>query len=75
MSESTSFDYRVSLVGDYWDFNVRIGLELDEYTGNCSDEAQEKAEKEVWLNYPDLFNRANEITVTLLLDNDEEIEL
>lgn len=73
-SELTSYEYRVSLVGDYWDMNLRVTIELDEFTGNCSEQAQELAQKETWLNYPDLYNKAQEMTVTLLLDG-EEIEL
>jgi len=67
------YEYRVSLIGNYWDFNVRVGCDTEEL-GNCSDEARELVIKDTWESYPDLVNRAQEITVTLLLE-DEEIEL
>lgn len=40
---SDFYEYRVTFVGDYWDFNIRVQIELDEHTGNLSDEAREKA--------------------------------
>ena len=34
MSEVNYYEYRVTYVGDYWDFNIRVQICLDEYTGN-----------------------------------------
>jgi cytolysin (calcineurin-like family phosphatase) len=74
-----SYDYRVTFVTDYLTITTNVCLELDETTGNLSDEAYEQATINGVNNIVDELGRfyetlINDITVTLLLD-DEEIEL
>lgn len=71
--------YRVTMVTDYLAITTTVSLNLDEYTGNLSPEAWRQAviEADAMTEYEvnrKISHRANEITVTLLLD-DEEIEL
>ena len=74
-----SYDYRVTFVTDYLTINTNVCLELDDTIGNLSDEAYEQATINGVNNIVDELGRfdetlINDITVTLLLD-DEEIEL
>ena len=74
-----SYDYRVTFVTDYLTITTNVCLELDDTTGNLSDEAYEQATINGMNNIEDEIGKINEtiindITVTLLLD-DEEIEL
>jgi cytolysin (calcineurin-like family phosphatase) len=74
-----SYDYRVTFVTDYLTITTNVCLELDETTGNLSDEAYEQATINGMNNIEDEIGKIdetiiNDITVTLLLD-DEEIEL
>lgn len=71
--------YRVSMTNDYLTVMTTVSLVLDEYTGNCGPEAYRQAIIEADAVIEDdlgqkLSKRANDITVTLLLD-DEEITL
>jgi hypothetical protein len=73
------YDYNVIFTGNYWSLTTRISIELDDTTGNLSDEAREQAEEraneairgELGI---DPINFAHSINVALLLD-DEEIWL
>jgi cytolysin (calcineurin-like family phosphatase) len=74
-----NYDYRVTFVTDYLTITTNVCLELDETTGNLSDEAYEQATINGMNNIEDEIGKIdetiiNDITVTLLLD-DEEIEL
>ena len=74
-----NYDYRVTFVTDYLTITTNVCLELDDTTGNLSDEAYEQATINGMNNIEDEIGKINEtiindITVTLLLD-DEEIEL
>jgi cytolysin (calcineurin-like family phosphatase) len=74
-----SYDYRVTFVTDYLTITTNVCLELDDTTGNLSDEAYEQATINGMNNIEDEIGKIdetviNDITVTLLLD-DEEIEL
>jgi len=74
-----SYDYRVTFVTDYLTINTNVCLELDDTIGNLSDEAYEQATINGVNNIVDELGHfdetlINNITVTLLLD-DEEIEL
>jgi cytolysin (calcineurin-like family phosphatase) len=73
------YDYRVTFVTDYLTITTNVCLELDDTTGNLSDEAYEQATINGMNNIEDEIGKIdetiiNDITVTLLLD-DEEIEL
>lgn len=73
------YEYRVTMVVDYLTVTTNISLMLDDNTGNLSSEARDQAiiEADAAIEYDlgrKLSHRANEITVTLLLD-DEEVEL
>ena len=74
-----SYDYRVTFVTDYLTITTNVCLELDDTIGNLSDEAYEQATINGMNNIEDEIGKIdetviNDITVTLLLD-DEEIEL
>jgi len=74
-----NYDYRVTFVTDYLTITTNVCLELDDTTGNLSDEAYEQASINGMNNIEDEIGKIdetviNDITVTLLLD-DEEIEL
>ena len=70
------YDYNVIFTGNYWSLTTRISIDLDEYTGNLSDEAREEAvdraagaiQEELGIN-PLAF--AHSSNVALLLDNEE----
>lgn len=75
----SEFYYRVEMITDYLTISTTVSLDLDEYTGNLSEEAGKQAviEADSMIEYEmgkKLSHRANDITVTLLLD-DEEITL
>ena len=68
--------YRVTMVTDYLEITTTVSLDLDEYTGNLSGEAYKQAviEADSMVEYEmgkKLADRANDIIVTLLLDNEE----
>lgn len=75
----TEYDYNVIFTGNYWSLTTKISIELDEYTGNLSDEAREQAieraseciSEEIGI---DPTNFAHSINVALVLD-DEDIWL
>lgn len=74
-----NYDYRVTFVTDYLTITTNVSLELDDTTGNLSDEAYGRAAVKGMNNVEDEIGKINEaiindITVTLILD-DEEIEL
>ena len=76
MSELNYYEYRVTFIGDYWDFSIRVQICLDENTGNTSDEAREKAiteamEKE-WV--AELVAMSDDTKVVLMLGG-EDIEI
>jgi hypothetical protein len=73
-------EYRVQFVTDYLTIETLISLDLDEYTGNASSEAHKQAviEADASVEYEfgkRIADRANQITVTLLLDDGDELEL
>ena len=73
------YSYRVTFVTDYLTIITNVELELDDTTGNCSSEAYKQAAINGMNNIEDEIGKIdetiiNDITVTLLLD-DEEIEL
>ena len=73
------YDYNVIFTGNYWSLTTRISIDLDDTTGNLSDDAREEAldraagsiQEELGIN-PLAF--AHSSNVALLLD-DEEIWL
>lgn len=75
----SEYDYNVIFTGNYWSLTTRISIDLDDTTGNLSDEARELAEDmaneairgELGI---DPINFAHSTNVSLLLD-DEEIWL
>ena len=74
-----SYDYRVTFVTDYLTITTNVCLELDDTIGNLSDKAYEQATINGMNNIEDEIGKIdetviNDITVTLLLD-EEEIEL
>lgn len=70
------YDYNVIFTGNYWSLTTRISIDLDEHTGNLSDDAREEAldraagaiQEELGIN-PLAF--AHSTNVALLLDNEE----
>jgi hypothetical protein len=71
-----SYDYRVTFVTDYLTITTNVCLELDETTGNLSDEAYGQATINGMNNIEDEIGKIdetiiNDITVTLLLDDEE----
>ena len=73
------YDYRVTFITDYLTINTNVSLNLDNTIGNCSEEANAQARINGLNNIVDELGRfdetlINDITVTLLLE-DEEIEL
>jgi hypothetical protein len=73
------YDYRVTFVTDYLTITTNVSLNFDDTIGNCSNEAYEQAVINGENNIKDELGQfdeslINDITVTLLLD-DEEIEL
>lgn len=73
------YSYRVTFVTDYLTIITNVELELDDITGNCSNEAYKQAAINGMNNIEDEIGKIdetiiNDITVTLILD-DEEIEL
>ena len=74
-----SYDYRVTFVTDYLTITTNVCLEGDNHFQNLSDEAYQQATINGMNNIEDEIGKIdetiiNDITVTLLLD-DEEIEL
>jgi hypothetical protein len=75
----TEYDYNVIFTGNYWSLTTKISIELDEHTGNLSDEAREQAieraseciSEEIGI---DPSNFAHSMNVALVLD-DEDIWL
>lgn len=75
----SEYHYRVTMVTDYLAITSTVSLILDEYTGNLSPEAWKQAviEADAIIEYEmgkKLSEHANEISVVLLLEN-EEIEV
>lgn len=72
----SEYDYNVIFTGNYWSLTTRISIDLDDTTGNLSDEAREEAldraagaiQEELGIN-PLAF--AHSTNVALLLDNEE----
>jgi len=77
--DTTEYDYNVIFTGNYWSLTTKISIDLDDTTGNLSDEARELAgdraneaiREELGI---DPINFAHSIHVSLVLD-DEEISL
>lgn len=74
-----SYAYRVTFVTDYLVITTTVELEADDNFQNLSDKAYEQASINAMNNVEDQIGKIdesiiNDITVTLLLD-DEEIEL
>jgi len=73
------YNYRVTFVTDYLTIITNVELELGDTMGNCSGEAYNQATINAMNNIEDQIGKIdetiiNDITVTLILD-DEEIEL
>jgi hypothetical protein len=73
------YDYRVTLVTDYLTITTNLSLDLDETTGNCSPEVYQQAATNAMSNIEEEIGKIdetiiNDITVTLILD-DEEVEV
>jgi hypothetical protein len=73
------YDYNVIFTGNYWSLTTRISIDLDDTTGNLSDDAREQAIERASERMSgeigiDPTNFAHSINVALLLD-DEEIWL
>ena len=73
------YDYNVIFTGNYWSLTTKVSIELDDTTGNLSDEAREQAIERASESMSgeigiDPTNIAHSINVALLLD-DEEIWL
>lgn len=74
-----NYDYRVTFVTDYLTITTNVCLELDEITGNCSPEVYQQVATSGMSNVVEEigtidWNIVNDITVTLILD-DEEVEV
>jgi hypothetical protein len=73
------YDYNVIFTGNYWSLTTRISIDLDEHTGNLSDDARELAIEQASESISgeigiDPTNFAHSINVALVLD-DEDIWL
>ena len=71
-----NYDYRVTFVTDYLTITTNVCLELDDTTGNLSDEAYGRAAVKGMNNIEDEIGKIdetiiNDITVTLILDDEE----
>jgi hypothetical protein len=69
-----NYDYRVTFVTDYLTITTNVCLELDDTTGNLSDEAYGRAAVKGMNNIEDEIGKIdetviNDITVTLRLDD------
>jgi hypothetical protein len=73
MSELNYYEYRVTFVGDYWDFNIRVQISLEEEQGNLSDEAKnkalEEAEAQEWA--ANISAMSHEVEVYLISDGQD----
>lgn len=74
------YTYRVEFITDYQVIQTTVALMLDDNTGNTSDEAREQAiiEADASVEYETgskIAHRAYETRVTLLLDDNTELEL
>jgi hypothetical protein len=73
------YDYNVIFTGNYWSLTTKVSIDLDDTTGNLSDDAREQAieraseciSEEMGI---DPTNFAHSINVALVL-NDEDIWL
>jgi hypothetical protein len=69
------YDYNVEFVGNYWSMITKVTIELDDNTGNMSEQARDSAEYEANLAILgeigiDPLNFAHSCLVTLLLDGE-----
>jgi hypothetical protein len=72
----SEYDYNVIFTGNYWSLTTRISIDLDDTTGNLSDDARELAldrandaiREELGI---DPINFAHSTNVSLLLDGEE----
>lgn len=69
------YDYNVEFVGNYWVITTKISVELDDVTGNMSDEARNKAEEQASEAITgelgiDPLNFAHSCLVALVLDGE-----
>jgi hypothetical protein len=79
MNDTKEYEYNVIFTGNYWSLTTKISIDLDDTTGNLSEEARELAEnraneairEELGI---DPINFAHSTNVALLLD-DEDIWL
>lgn len=79
MKESTvitQYDYNVEFIGNYWLLSTKVSVDLNDVTGNMSEEAREKAEKEASEAIAgelgiDPLNFAHSCLVTLILEGEE----
>ena len=70
------YDYNVIFTGNYWSLTTKISIDLDDTTGNLSDDARELAieraseciSEEIGID-PTSF--AHSINVALVLDNED----
>lgn len=73
------YDYNIIFTGNYWSLTTKISIDLDDTTGNLSDEARdlaiERASESISEELGiDPINFAHSINVALVLD-DEDIWL
>lgn len=71
----SEYDYNVEFVGNYWVLTTKISVELDDVTGNMSDEARNKAEEQASEAISgelgiDPLNFAHSCLVALVLDGE-----
>lgn len=76
---TTSYDYRVLFIGNYWELSTRVSVSLSGTIGNLSEEARELVEEEASTSILGELGIAplgfaHSCLVTLLLDG-EEVEL
>ena len=48
LKEYTQYNYTITLVSDYFSATTRVTLDLDDNTGNLSDEARDRAITEAY---------------------------
>jgi hypothetical protein len=76
MNDTKEYEYNVIFTGNYWSLTTKISIDLDDTTGNLSEEARELAEnraneairEELGI---DPINFAHSTNVALVLENED----
>jgi hypothetical protein len=76
MKDTKEYEYNVIFTGNYWSLTTKISIDLDDTTGNLSEEARELAEnraneairEELGI---DPINFAHSTNVALVLENED----